>query len=154
MNSSNSHKGWRTVAIFEHGQDAKIVEILLKDKHFETRLYDDKWLRLFLFLRPPQKTYRVQVPQNQIADADNSLEREGADATHSAIHCPACNRLCVSYPQMTRKFILPTVVLHLGIIFRLIDHECYCESCHYTWNLPGHKIHSVSKPVKQFPFYD
>ena len=37
---------------------------------------------------------------------------------------------------MTRKFFLPTVVLHLGIIFRLIEHEAYCEGCHFLWNLP------------------
>ena len=49
---------------------------------------------------------------------------------------------------MTRKFILPTIMLHLGIILRLVGHECYCEHCHAMWNLPendhaGHKPNSV-----------
>ncbi|HUA69267.1 MAG TPA: hypothetical protein VMA13_12025, partial [Candidatus Saccharimonadales bacterium] len=56
------------------------------------------------------------------------------------------------YPQMTRKFFLPTVMLHLGIIFRVIDHECYCEHCHHIWNLPADQPRAASKPAEQFPF--
>jgi hypothetical protein len=47
----------------------------------------------------------------------------------------------VQYPQMTRKFFLPTLLLHLGIIFRIIDHEAYCEHCHFLWRLP--KTHAT-----------
>ena len=53
---------------------------------------------------------------------------------------------------MTRKFILPTILLHLGIIFRVIDHEYYCEHCHYFWNLPTEKAAPDPKPLGQFPF--
>ncbi len=53
-----------------------------------------------------------------------------------AIRCPDCGSLRVNYPQMTRKFLLPTLFLHLGIIFRVITHQAYCESCHCLWSLP------------------
>jgi hypothetical protein len=52
---------------------------------------------------------------------------------------------------MTRKFLLPTVLLHLGIIFRVINHECDCEHCHFTWNLPGESVRAAPRPVSQFP---
>ena len=74
------------------------------------------------------------------------------DVLAQAIHCPSCGSLRVSYPQMTRKFILPTVLLHLGIIFRMIDHECYCEHGHYTRIRPVEKARPDPKPVGQFPF--
>jgi hypothetical protein len=97
-------------------------------------------------------TYRVQVRQDQVRNADELLAAGTLDALQLALRCPSCGSLHVSYPQMTRKFILPTILLHLGIIFRVIDHECYCEHCHYIWNLPADKILPVAKPVGQFPF--
>jgi hypothetical protein len=115
------------------------------------RTYDDKLFRYFLFLRPPRVTYRVQVRQDHVRDADDLLAA-APDALQQAIRCPSCSSLWISYPQMTRKFILPTILLHLGIIFRVIDHECYCEHCHYIWNLAAEQIHPVSKPAGQFPF--
>jgi len=68
-------------------------------------------------------------------------------ALQGAIRCPSCASLRVSYPQMTRKFILPTLLLHLGIIFRVIQHECYCEHCHFIWNLPDEKSRLAPKAV-------
>jgi hypothetical protein len=54
---------------------------------------------------------------------------------------------------MTRKFLLPTVALHLGIIFRIIAHESYCENCHMTWNLEADvAAHKVRAPKPFFPF--
>jgi hypothetical protein len=59
----------------------------------------------------------------------------------------------VNYPQMTRRFVLPTILLHLGIIFRVVEHECYCEHCHQTWNLPGDRATARKiRDVKPFPF--
>jgi hypothetical protein len=80
------------------------------------------------------------------------LDTDPPVALKKAIHCPSCGSRQVSYPQMTRQFILPTILLHLGIIFRAIDHECYCEHCHFIWNLPGEKVRPAPKPVKHFPF--
>jgi hypothetical protein len=34
---------------------------------------------------------------------------------------------------MTRKNALPTLVAQVAVALRLARHECYCESCHYTW---------------------
>jgi hypothetical protein len=52
---------------------------------------------------------------------------------------------------MTRKFLLPTILLHLGIIFRVFGHECYCDRCHFIWNLPGESVRAAPRPANQFP---
>jgi hypothetical protein len=62
-----------------------------------------------------------------------------------AIRCPACGSLRVQYPQMTRRFLLPTLSLHLGIILRFIAHEAYCESCHWLWGFPKHPVSAPTK---------
>ena len=115
----------------------------MKNKGFETRTYNDKLLQLFLFLCPPHNTIRVQVRGNDFKSAAWFLDHEPATTAllQKAIRCPACGSLRVQYPQMTRKFLLPTLLLHLGIIFRAIAHwKAYCESCHWLWSLPKKSV--------------
>jgi hypothetical protein len=155
MNHSLTKKPWVNIAMFENLSDGQTLERALKNKGFEARTYNDKLLRCFLFLRPPRATFRVQVRDNDFKNATDFLSGEPADASPlaKAIHCPSCGSLRVQYPQMTRKFFMPTVLLHLGIIFRVIEHEAYCESCHHLWNLSkdGSTARLKHAPRKQFP---
>jgi hypothetical protein len=142
-------KSWVKVAVFEESNDAQVLEAFFKNKRIEARTYNDRILRLLLFLRPPRVTFRVQVRHGFFKHAMDLLETEPAVPAilQKAVHCPDCGSLRVEYPQMTRKFFLPTLLLHLGIIFRVIEHECYCENCHYIWNLPPKLASPVQRPV-------
>jgi hypothetical protein len=146
------HPVWVDLAVFEDLNAGKALEKFFTGRGLPARTYDDKLFRYFLFLRPPRVTFRVQIRPSYVRDADGLLAGGMPELLCQAIHCPSCGSLRVSYPQMTRKFILPTILLHLGIIFRVIDHECYCEHCHYIWNLPTDKPVPVPKPAGQFPF--
>jgi hypothetical protein len=141
------------VAMFENAEDGRALEAFLLDKKFEARTYEDKLLRYFLFLRPPRVTYRVQAREYQLKIIFELLKTHPPEALDKALHCPSCQSLRVNYPQMTRKFILPTVMLHLGIIFRFIGHECYCEHCHFIWHLPQDEATAhPRREIKPFPF--
>jgi len=142
---------WLDLAVFEDVDDARTVETFLAGNGLQARTYDDKLFRYFLFLRPPRVTFRVQVRQNEFPGAENLLATGAPTTLQSAIRCPSCASLRVSYPQMTRKFMLPTLMLHLGIILRVIDHECYCEHCHFIWNLPDEKPRLAPKAVASSP---
>jgi hypothetical protein len=156
MSSSIKRHPWVNVAIFENLSDGQALETFFKNHRFEARTYDDKLFRYFLFLRPPRITYRVQVRGNAFRAATELMDSapEAPAILQRALHCPSCDSLRVQYPQMTRKFFLPTVLLHLGIIFRVIHHEAYCESCHHIWNLPQDEAAVVHKTrtTKPFPF--
>ena len=153
MNHSHSRQTWVDVAVFESEASGRMLAGLLGESGFEARTYDDKLFRYFLFLRPPRITYRVQVRNNHFAEATRQLEAKAPAVLEEAVHCPSCGSLRVNYPQMTRKFIMPTVLLHLGIIFRVLEHECYCESCHGIWNLSGdHAADRKVKTLEPFPF--
>ena len=144
---------WHDVAVFESKDTGKSFETFLRDNGFESRTSDDKWFRYFLFLRPPRVVYHVQVRKNHFSEATELLETNRPAVLSEAMHCPSCDSLRVNYPQMTRRFLLPTVLLHLGIIFRVVEHECYCEHCHHMWTLPGTKSSlGKMKNVKPFPF--
>ena len=150
MTSLPKHKAWADLAVFEDTNAAEVLASFLEHQGLETRTNDDKLFRYFLFLRPPRATFRVQVRQDEFDSAEAFLATGTPAALQHAIRCPSCASRRVSYPQMTRKFILPTLLLHLGIIFRLIEHECYCDRCHFTWNLPDGQPRPL--PVDRAPF--
>jgi len=153
MNHSRKYQAWVAVAVYKDLEDGKVLESFLKAKGMEARLYDDRWFRYFLFLRPPQVTHQVQVREGVLAAAGELLRSAAPAVLDKALHCPSCGSLQVNYPQMTRKFIMPTVILHLGIIFRLIEHQCYCEHCHEMWVLPEkNAIVRKTRTLKPFPF--
>jgi hypothetical protein len=147
MNIPSKNQTWVNVALFENPADCRLAETFLTEKRFEARSYNDRALQLFLFLCPPRLTYRLQVRAGSLKAVTELLHSHPPDALTKAIHCPSCDSLQVNYPQMTRKFFTPTLFLHLGIIFRIIDHECYCEHCHFTWNLP--KEQEAASPVNE-----
>jgi len=141
---------WVNVALFESVRDGEKSVGILRGKGIESRVYFDKLLQTFLFLCPPRAMYRAQVHADDFKKAAHLMETDSefAPALERAIHCPSCSSLRVNYPQMTRKFFLPTLLLHLGIIFRIIEHEAYCERCHHTWNLPKTESSSFAKAPK------
>jgi len=134
MNASK-YQPWVNVALFEDIRDGETFAAVLKAKGFEARVYYDRLLQTFLFLCPPRATYRVQARQKDFPAAMAFAGQRSDPVIQRAIQCPSCGSLRVNYPQMTRKFFLPTLLLHLGIIFRIIEHEAYCDHCHHTWNL-------------------
>jgi len=144
---SRKTQPWANVAIFENANDGQMLEMDLKNKGFETRTYIDKLLQTFLFLCPPHATIRVEVRANDFKNVTYLLDHEPATSVllQRAIRCPSCGSLRVQYPQMTRRFLLPTLLLHLGIIFRVIAHQAYCESCHWLWSFPKTRVSAPAK---------
>jgi hypothetical protein len=143
---------WLDLAVFEDLDAGRKLESFLTSEGFRARTYDDKIFRYFLSLRPPRVTYRVQVPADEFQSAGDVLAGGTPAALQRALRCPSCASLRVSYPQMTRKFMLPTILLHLGIIFRVIEHECYCEHCHFIWELLGARAITAARTRAHFPF--
>jgi hypothetical protein len=149
MIPSRKTQPWVNVAIFQDASDGQMLEMHLKDKGVEARTYDDKLLQRLLFLCPPHATIRVQVRGNDFKNVTCFLDHEPATSVllQRAIRRPSCGSLRVQYPQMTRRFLLPTLLLHLGIIFRVIVHEAYCENCHWLWSLPKKRVSAPAKAL-------
>lgn len=77
---------------------------------------------------------KVEVDETEYDAAKSEMQALDAAAhcLEQAVNCPACGAAAVDYPQMTRKFILPS--LH-AIFYRLgfAEKEFYCQDCHHTW---------------------
>jgi len=140
---------WVDVAVFEEANDAQVLKACFKQKRIEARTQNDKILRVLMFSCPPRMTYRVQVRHGFYKCAMDSLKVDPRmlACLEKAIRCPVCGSLRVEYPQMTRKSIGATLLLHLGTIFHVIEHGCSCEDCHHIWNLPPKLAPQVQRPA-------
>lgn len=134
-------KPWANLAVFEQEPDARALTGLLQQQGFAARTFNDRLIQLLLFLCPPHATHRVQCRHDEVRSALEFMESDAAASLllNRAIGCPCCGSLEIQYPQMNRGFIMPTIWLHLGIIFRIIEHEAYCEHCHHVWHLSDAK---------------
>ena len=128
---------WVDMALFEIERDAQALETLLRQQGFEARTHNDRTAQLLCFFAPPRAVYHVQVSATDAISARERLDTEPTAAlvVQRALHCPSCHSVRVQYPQMTRRFSTPSLLLDLGVILRIIDHEAYCENCHYMWPL-------------------
>ena len=129
-----------------------MLEMDLKAKGFETRIYNDKLLQCLLFLCPPHATIRVQVRGNDFKNVTCFLDREPATSVllQRAIRCPSCGSLRVQYPQFAHKAVIPNIIVGVMATFGA-EKDFYCEDCHYTWPKEGSKI-SPSRP-NGAPYY-
>jgi hypothetical protein len=136
MNIEQSHEPvWVKMGVFNGRRPAQALQDHLKKEGFDSRLHDERALQRFWFLARQKAGVSVEVREEDWPDARKSLDRteEGRRLLDLALRCPACLSLRVEYPQMTRKNMLPTLVGHVLVALRIMDHECYCEDCHNSW---------------------
>jgi hypothetical protein len=114
---------------------AQALHDYLKQEGLDGRIHDERALQRFWFLARQQAGVSVEVREEEWDKARRYLDRteEGRRLLAEALRCPACLSLRVEYPQMTRKNMLPTLIMHVLVALRIMDHECYCEDCHNTW---------------------
>lgn len=128
-----------TLATFEGRRDGESLISCLISAGVPARLRDEiRWQRWW-FLSRRHAAIHVDVPEESLDQARQCLERWRADGRDAGLSrtppivCPECGQSRVQYPNMTRHFLLPTLIAHLLVALRITEHECYCEDCHHTW---------------------
>ena len=124
-----------TVATFHERPTAEVFRDYLERKGMEANVQDERKLQRFWFLARPAAGVHVRVPREELGLGQELLGEWEATVpkAYRSIHCPSCGSSRVQYPQMTRKFILPTVVAQVGVRLGFLSPEYYCEDCHETW---------------------
>lgn len=139
MKSDQTHssRAGANVATFDHLPNAEALSAFLIAHGIHAHVHDERRLQRWWFMAKPGAGLHVRVPQEELPLAERFL-RVYPDAQRllaSAIHCPDCESCQVQYPAITRKNILPAIVAQTAVLFGLMDHECYCEKCQFTWPL-------------------
>jgi hypothetical protein len=140
---------WADVARFESEKHAWTLKTFLQSQGFEVRTGSNRVAQLLLCFEPPRATAHVQVRSDHFVRAMNVLNANPStrQILRRAMKCPFCASFDVKYPKLTRKFFLPTLVFHVGIIFRMVGHEAHCENCQLGWQLPGDRVAGTGKAV-------
>ena len=121
------------MATFNDRDHAQPVARRLAESGFHPRIHDEtNWQIAHMAER--LASVKVEVEEQEHEAAKQKLKE--LDATEhlldQAVCCPECGSSDVEYPQVTRKFILPS--LHT-LLFKLhLDEKMfYCQTCHATW---------------------
>lgn len=127
-----------TIASFETRSPADQLQQRLTAAGIPAEVSDERALQRCWFFAHPHAAFRLKVPAEQVETAGKLFVEWQAHggALHEAIRCPQCKSLQVDYPQMTRKFVTPTLVAHFLTALGFLRHEFYCQHCQFTWRLP------------------
>jgi len=122
-----------TLATFNDPDQAIPVFQRLQQAGFHPKLQDEtKWQRRHFTER--LASVKLQVDEGEGETARRQLkEWDAADhCLAQAVCCPECGSSDVDYPQLTRKFVLPTLA---ALLYQLgwAEAEFFCNACHHTW---------------------
>lgn len=122
-----------TLATFNDPDQAIPVFQRLEQAGLHPKLHDEtKWQRYHFTER--LASVKLQVDEGEVEIARRQL-KEWDTSDHclaQAVYCPECNSSDVDYPQVTRKFVMPTLT---SFLYRLgwMEAEFICNICQHTW---------------------
>lgn len=125
-----------TIATFNEPAQAKSLKTRFNEAGLHADVHNEAPLQQIGFMSKPQANAKVLVDDKDFERAQGLMvEWEATDPVIAAavIRCPQCGSSRIEYPQMTRKFLTPGLVILLCAM-KIIPKEFYCEDCHYTWN--------------------
>jgi mono/diheme cytochrome c family protein len=123
------------VGLFASCADAEEIRNRLARAAIRAELQEESPLARLWFISRRAAGFRLEVPAADVARAQHLLAQwdSAPGERHRAIRCPECRSMRVEYPQFTRKFFLPNLVMGLIAELGLLPKEYYCEDCHFTW---------------------
>ena len=123
-----------TIATFNETGKAKRLKERLQQAGLRADIHNEGHLQKVAFMSKPQANVKVQVEDNDFERAQQLMvEWEASDPEiGSAIRCPQCKSPRIEYPQLTRKFIIPSIA-SVFFALRIFQKEFYCQDCHFTW---------------------
>lgn len=129
------------VAIIGQRAKAEPLRQRLESAGIHAEIHDE--LRLEKLWKSDKRApfVRLEVPAVHFERAHHLLHEwhQQDGALSDTLRCPECKSLRISYPQFTRKFFLPNLVMGVFARAGLVEKEFYCEECHFTWPLEGTK---------------
>jgi hypothetical protein len=124
-----------TVATFHEKEDAEKLAEMLRKGGFLAEVQDERKLQKYWLRSRAYAGVHLRVSESCFVEAQDYLNSNPSaePLLQHAIRCPSCDSSRIQYPAMTRKNILPTLVAQLFFLVGIMNRECYCRACHYTW---------------------
>src|SRR5207249_800645 len=127
------------VALFTSSAKAEPLKQRLIQAGIQAEVHQELRLEKLWFVSKNSAGARLDAPANQFERAYQLLlDWDTAEsALRDAVRCPECKSLRVDYPQFTRKFFIPNLMMGLFAEIGLMEKEYYCGDCHYTFPKEG-----------------
>ena len=129
------------VALFGTRAKAEPIQKRLVDNGIQAQIHDELRLEKLWFVSKPKAVVRLEVPAGQFDRAYHMLLAWDASegALRDAIRCAECKSFRVDYPLVSRKSVLPNLVVGFLAAVGHVENEYYCQDCHFTWPKEGTK---------------
>ncbi len=106
-----------TIASFNHQVDAEKLRSHLIDEGVAACVQDETRIQKYWFHAEPKAGIHVQTPKVSLEDARVVLdEPASARFLKRAIRCPSCASFRVQYPDLTRKNLLPMLLMQALVL--------------------------------------
>ncbi|HMJ89256.1 MAG TPA: hypothetical protein VK530_05545 [Candidatus Acidoferrum sp.] len=121
------------VATFNDRDHAEPILKRLNESGLHAKVRDEtRWQKAHLSER--LASVKIEVPEMEFEAARERIRDCSPCELEQSVCCPECGSPDVDYPQVTRKFILPS--LHsLLYKLRIVEKEFYCNTCQATWSV-------------------
>src|SRR5262249_36813542 len=124
-----------TIATFNDPVKARQLKRRFHDAGVKGDVHNEAPLQEFGFMSKPQANAKVMVEDDDFEKAQSLMvEWEATDPDISAalVRCAQCGSSNIEYPQMTRKFMTPALVIVLCAM-KIVSQEFYCLVLQLTW---------------------
>jgi hypothetical protein len=136
-----------TIASFNEIRPALQLQSLLKDAGIESEIQEHHW-----FSTENIGKFKLKIRHDKWDHVKPLLDSWDNQPLNEAVHCPECNSLRIQYPQLSRKFITPSIV---ATFIPFLKWKFYCQDCHCLWSPHDDKenlrkvplVKAVIKPV-------
>src|SRR5580765_3599822 len=122
------------LATFHEVEPAEQLQTRLQQAGIDAILHDDSKLQRLWLVSEPLASIHVEVAQPDFLVARELVQdwQTNQGVLDRAVRCPACHSARVEYPQLTRKFVTPSLG-GLLMAVGLVPRKFYCLDCHCTW---------------------
>jgi len=122
------------LATFHELEPAQRLQQRLLEAGIPATINDESKLERYWFMSAPLAAIHIEVSQPDYLHARGVIAGwdKSDNILREAVRCPDCRSSRVEYPQLTRKFLTPTL-LRLFMYLRIVSPEFYCLDCHFTW---------------------
>ena len=130
-----------TIATFNEQSKARHLRDRLQQAGVSADIIGEGHLQRVAFMSKPQANVKVLVEEEDFEKAQRLMvdwESTDPDIAAAVIRCPQCGSSRIEYPQLTRKFLTPSLASILFAL-KIFPKEFYCHSCHNTWSAEAEK---------------
>jgi len=127
------------LATFHEVEPAQQLRTRLQQAGIQAFIHDDSKLQRVWLISQPLAAIHLEVLQPDYQQAAELLAQSHRTdgVLNNAVTCPDCGSPRVEFPQLTRKFVSPSLGSLLMAV-GLVPRKFYCLDCHYTWPAATH----------------